>query len=74
MTIPGNIEIEDDIPVPTTPRSKYPFEEMVIGQSFFAPGVTSVNRQYWERITGRKFLTRLAVKDGVNGMRCWRTS
>jgi hypothetical protein len=74
--IPGPpIEIEDGIPPPRTRnRAKYPFDSMAIGQSFFAPAVTSVNRQYWERATGRKFIARKATKDGVIGIRCWRSS
>lgn len=70
-------EIEKKVPVPPTDRpgrpSKYPFREMVPGDSFFVAGQTvregasSAARVFAHR-SGRKFRTR-TVEGGV---RIWR--
>jgi len=53
--------------------SKYPFDTMEIGQSFFAPGTrcaTVVNAAWHQR--PRRFRCRAVVENGVKGTRCWR--
>jgi hypothetical protein len=52
--------------------SPYPFAEMAIGHSFFAPGRTRLNICYWQRKTGYRYLQALRVENGIKGVRCWR--
>lgn len=68
------IEIEDDVPVPTTPLlRKYPIEELDIGQSCVLPAKRSTVHAYLHHArkrTGFKFIIRAV--DG--GIRVWRVS
>lgn len=55
-------------------RSKYPFADLKVGQSFFIPGERKkINPYtYTVRLKPRKFTTRSATHDGVSGIRIWR--
>lgn len=69
-------EIEKDKPIP--PRRKYPFEDMEVGDSFFAPRddfphAGDAARVYAHHRKGKvKFRTRNVTENGVNGTRVWR--
>jgi hypothetical protein len=79
-------EIKIDKGIPVTPhgncgvlgKSKYPFREMAVGDSFFAPlgGAqrSSLSRMAtgWTKDTGFKFVTRKATEGGQEGVRIWR--
>ena len=71
-------KIDKSIPIPTPARSKYPFHELSVGESFFVAAsgyTTSVYRgvqsltHYYSRGSGKKFVMRSV--DG--GVRVWRT-
>ena len=67
--------IEDDIPIPVHGRSvsKYPFEQMKIGQSFFAPGATVARMQGAAQGFRNKHKDyRFAVRAEGKGARVWR--
>lgn len=76
------IQIDKGIPIPTKMqlgrRSKYPFDIMDVGDSFFVPGrdgksfggtVTAARK----RLTDMAFEMRTVKEDGVIGVRVWRT-
>jgi len=78
----AEITIDKDIPIPTKMqlgrRSKYPFDIMDVGDSFFVPGrdgksfggtVTAARKRY----TDMSFEMRTVKEDGVVGVRVWRT-
>jgi hypothetical protein len=72
-----SFEIEDNVPVPKVHQpgrpSKYPFDTMEIGQSFFARGISC-------RAVGnagrhkkpKRFRCRSVIENGIRGTRCWR--
>ncbi len=74
--------IEKGIPVPSTHGGRagtmYPFPSMEPGDSFFYTGVkTHTVRNSaagWKKKNDSKwtFIVRDDIKDGVNGVRCWR--
>ena len=71
------IKIDTDVPMPELRRKypKFPVMEMEVGASFFAPGLRSSGFGAWlldARKTGRKFTTRNATENGVDGVRVWR--
>ena len=70
------IKIEKGIPAPeyTTPRQKYPFTQMDVGDSFFAPvpAVKLNNASARHKHLGKKFTIRAVTENGVAGARCWR--
>lgn len=77
------IKIDDSIPLPDARRgggrkAKYPLQLMTVGQSFFAPGVTSAKMcgsvSFATRKTGAIFATRTVTEDGVCGVRVWRVA
>jgi hypothetical protein len=55
-------------------RPKYPFPEMEVGDSFFAPGITArglSNATQWHaNKTGKKF----TCATEADGARCWRVA
>ena len=71
-------EIEKHIPIPehtgSGARPKYPFADMEVGDSFFAPNMTArslINASQWHaNKTGKKF-TCSTVEGGA---RCWRVA
>lgn len=78
MSENGHIKIDKTVPFPTerTPRGTYPFADMEIGDSFFAPGVKSATMSAQTRYHGlklnRKFIMRAVIEDGIKGTRTWR--
>lgn len=73
------IKIEKGINPPTPPNAKYPFSEMVVGDSFF------VTMDYALKIraaahaakrnagcNGFNFMTRTVTENDIRGVRVWR--
>jgi hypothetical protein len=72
-------KIDDNIPMPVHMRGyrKYPFYELVVGQSFFVPGrnatqLSSAARGCKKKF-GREFTAESVVENNVSGARIWRT-
>ena len=70
----GEIKVEKGIPIPpTSNRGKYPWLQMEVGDSFFAPGrKTSQIGSCYNRIVGKTFRSRTRIENGVKGVRVWR--
>lgn len=67
------IEITKGVPTPRGRRSKYPFRDMEIGDSFFAPGSSVIGiHGCARRHRPMRFTCRSVVEDGVAGIRVWR--
>ncbi len=70
------ISIERGIPAPVLhARNKYPFQEMLVGDSFFCTqkdGSVSSSAAWVQKKHGFKFTCRIVVENGVKGTRCWR--
>lgn len=71
------IKVEKGVELPSARCSakKYPWEEMKVGDSFFAPGLTTSklsNAASWRRTKGEKFAVRETTEHGVDGARIWR--
>lgn len=68
------LPIDTGIPIPADRRGarKYPFAEMAIGDSFWAPDYTNARTSagQYGRLHGMRFTGR---KDG-KGIRIWRTA
>jgi hypothetical protein len=74
-------EVRKGIPLPVATRegfskpSKYPFSTMDVGDMFFVPAAkksfSSLASAAGKRL-GRKFSTRAATENGVEGIGCWR--
>ncbi len=69
------IRIHRGIPPPTDSgkannEGKYPFRQLEVGDSFFAPGVTSLPISYWKHVTGHKYTVRVDKK--ASGTWVWR--
>lgn len=77
MTVEA-IEVRDGVPIPpVVRRSKYPFQTMEVGQSFFvfigsnnANFVANANKRY----APKKFTQRMTVENGRRGIAVWRIS
>ena len=70
---PETIEITKGLPTPRGRRSKYPFRDMEIGDSFFAPGSSVIGiHGCARRHRPMRFTCRSVVEDGVAGIRVWR--
>tara|TARA_R110000772_G_scaffold45492_1_gene104209 strand:- start:2082 stop:2318 length:237 start_codon:yes stop_codon:yes gene_type:complete len=58
-------------------KAKYPFENLKLGESFFAPGVDAKDlsnvSMYWKRKLKRNYTVRTVTDEGVSGSRAWRT-
>ena len=73
------MEIEKGIPLPKKIArvSDYPFVALAKGESFFVEGVLlETLRTYAYRSAkahGGKFIARKAEKDGISGVRVWRS-
>jgi hypothetical protein len=69
------IELSREVPIPAIKHRapKYPYYQMLVGESFFVPR-QNVNSTDWARVTGFKFRTHRCVEDGVTGMRIFRIS
>lgn len=64
------------LPRPRASQSKYPWDEMAVGDSFFVPHgdptvIAGCASHQKRRGTGR-FTTRSLVENGVAGVRVWR--
>lgn len=76
-----SIAIERGVPLPVLRvgrPTKYPFKEMVVGDSFIITGTMSVLNvreaiRYYTKKTGRKFVVR-KTDPFTNLSRCWRVS
>jgi len=71
-------KLDDNVPLPeANTQSSYPFAEMQVGQSFFAPGKTTDQLSnaagHWRKKKGMKFTIRKTVENDIAGARCWRT-
>lgn len=68
-------ELEDNIPMPEK-KSKYPFKDMKVGQSFFAPDKNSNQMNnassHWRKKLGWRFESMTVMENGVEGCRVWR--
>lgn len=62
-------------PIPSE-RTRYPFEDLKVGQSFFdsetTPGAIMVAIVRYQRKLNRKFTARVDVYNGIPGIRVWR--
>ena len=83
----SSVEIETNIPLPTQSTRntvQWPWTLMDVGHSFFAPGYITrksdrVGKIFSVRtgkkaIPGSSWVVRECVKDGVNGVRVWRSA
>jgi len=75
----NSFTVEDGVTIPDKRQpgrpSKYPFDTMEIGQSFFAPGIKdrkvgNAARHY----RPKRFRCRTMVENGIRGTRCWRVA
>ena len=71
------IPIDKNISVPSrignAPIRKYPFQEMELNDSFFAPSAKPANFSTCARpYRPKKFITRTVTENGVKGTRVWR--
>jgi hypothetical protein len=62
------IEIEKDVPLPHG-RHKYPFDEMAVGDSFFAEKVKAKSLR---SIAWRHRPKQFTIRKEEEGVRCWR--
>lgn len=71
-------EIDDDVPLSSAHRRKYPYRDLRIGQSFFVPDAThqliSGSMHPAKKRLGRKFTARTVTENGVKGVRVWRVA
>ena len=66
-------EITKGLPTPRGRKSKYPFRDMEVGDSFFSPGSSVIGiHGCARRHRPMKFTCRSVVEDGVAGIRVWR--
>jgi hypothetical protein len=81
--VTASITIEDNVPIPRkrgsrTGQYRYPFRQMLPGQSFFVPdgnpGTLQHGAKRATREQGWTFTTRSVVENGVPGVRCWRVA
>ena len=69
------IAITKGLPAPRGRRAKYPFRDMQVGDSFFAPGSSVIGiHGCARRHRPMRFTCRSVVEDGVAGIRVWRIS
>jgi hypothetical protein len=77
------IPIDDDIPIPgpceangghrdgAGRKSKYPFANLQVGQSFATP--IRPDSTFWQKQTGFRFTVRRMAENGKTFFRVWRT-
>lgn len=69
-------KIEKDKPIPRGTSARYPFSQMEVGDSFFAPkAVSTVSqsaRKFAIKNPGYHFSCRRETYEGQDGTRCWR--
>ncbi|PZF76195.1 hypothetical protein DK847_13395 [Aestuariivirga litoralis] len=67
------IAITKGLPTPHRGRAKYPFRDMELGDSFFAPGASVIGLHGCaRRHRPKRFTCRTLVENGVAGVRVWR--
>lgn len=63
------------IPKPQAARSRYHFDKMDVGESFFVEGATcekfTAYAAFARRHPGWKFVSRTVTEKGKRGVRCW---
>jgi hypothetical protein len=72
---PNKVVIESNIPIPETAyrASRYPFEDMEVGQSFLFPdGTTASNAYRYAKTANMKLDRTFIVRNTAQGRRCWR--
>jgi hypothetical protein len=65
----------DTVPIPAAKGGrppKYPYKELVLGQSFFAAGVSHINTKSWSNVTGYRFTIRRVTENDIAGVRVFR--
>lgn len=71
---PEAISITKGLPTPHRGRAKYPFRDMEVGDSFFAPHASVIGLHGCaRRHRPKRFTCRSLVENGVAGVRVWRT-
>jgi hypothetical protein len=70
------IKIDKAVPLPKDMRTKYPFKEMKIGDSFFVSGIriqtiSGLITQTQRRL-GTTYTARTVAEADVKGVRVWR--
>jgi hypothetical protein len=65
--------IEKDVPLPDR-RTKYPWDEMVCGDSFFVAGKTAQQLSPPAFYAGKKRTMRFRALDVESGVRVWRVA
>lgn len=70
-------KIQKNVPIPkrTKTKSKYPFDKMGVGDSFYSPGKPAglyVAARKWAKENNSE--SRFAVRAEGEGSRCWRTA
>jgi len=66
------IKIDKHIKVIRTKKSKYPFNEMVVGDSFFVDKIKPVNFRSAAYTAAKKLNVKFLVRKVDGGCRCWR--
>lgn len=77
MKIESEFKIDTNVPAPEDRRgyTRYPFPQMEVGHSFFAPISTArlKNASFsWGKKNSRTFSVRTVTEGGVKGCRVWR--
>jgi len=71
-----SIKIDDGVQMPKKQHgrpSKYPMNDLEIGQSFFVPNKTCMSfAGYRPRYKPKKFTVRSVIENGTKGIRVWR--
>ena len=71
--VEDGIGITKGLPAPHRGRPKYPFRDMELGDSFFAPGATVISLHGCaRRHRPKRFTCRTLVENGIPGVRVWR--
>ena len=78
----GMTKIDSHVPPPPRKSRRYPFRDMLPGQSVFYPGENKSDRQHpaymaaktLQKRHGLRFTLRSVVEDGVPGVRIWRVT
>ncbi len=73
------IKLDKNVPLPVVLSHKYPFDDMVVGDSFFIPGTDAIRRlrgaaSYHSRRSLAKYSVRMTKENDDVGARCWRIS
>jgi hypothetical protein len=71
---PAEIKIEHDIPIPDKlpPRTRYPWRDMGIGDSFVFPKSVEKSGAASALKAGERYGRTFVVRRTRDGVRCWR--